>query len=89
MITPHTYIAMNAIITAINIIIITREKVIISQHISHKLNMAESLSSFKEQFDDQLTCGVCLDQYTVPKMLPCYHTFCLECIQRLPIIKKV
>ena len=35
--------------------------------------MAESqpsLSSFKEHFDDQLTCSVCLDQYTDPKVLP-------------------
>ena len=40
-----------------------------------------SLSSFKDQFDDQLTCSVCLDQYTNPKTLPCHHSFCLECIR--------
>ena len=48
-----------------------------------------SLGSFKEQFDDQLTCNVCLDQYTNPKTLPCHHSFCLECIQPLPTIIKV
>ena len=48
-----------------------------------------SLGSFKEQFDDQLTCNVCLGQYTNPKTLPCHHSFCLECIQPLPIIIKV
>ena len=45
--------------------------------------------SFKEQFDDQLTCSVCLDQYTNPKTLPCHHSFCLKCIQPLPTITKV
>ena len=54
--------------------------------------MAESqpsLSSFKDQFDDQLTCNVCLDQYTDPKVLPCHHSFCLKCIQLTPTIIKV
>ena len=48
-----------------------------------------SLSSFKEQFDNQLTCSVCLYQLTNPKVLPCHHSFCLECIQPLPSIIKV
>ncbi len=48
-----------------------------------------SLGSFKEQFDDQLTCSVCLDQYTNPKTLPCHHSFCLKCIQALPTIIQV
>ena len=47
------------------------------------------LSSFKGHFDDQLTCNVCLDQYTNPKTLPCHHSFCLECIQPLPTTIKV
>ena len=48
-----------------------------------------SLDSFKKQLDDQLTCNVCLDQYTNPKTLPCLHSFCLECIQPLPVVIKV
>ena len=43
--------------------------------------MAEQPDSFKEQFDNQLTCTVCLDQYTDPKVLPCIHSFYLKCIQ--------
>ena len=31
-----------------------------------------------------LTCNVCLDQYTNPKTLPCLHSFCLKCIEKLP-----
>ena len=49
-------------------------------------NMAEplpSLSEFRQQFDDQLKCSVCLDQYTNPKTLPCHHSFCFKCILSL------
>ena len=36
-----------------------------------------------KQIDEQLTCSVCLDQYTNPKTLPCMHNFCLQCIEGL------
>ena len=54
-----------------------------------RITTMTSLSSFKEQFDNQLTCNVCLDQYTDPKVLPCHHSFCLKCIQLTPTIIKV
>ncbi|CAC5403472.1 TRIM56 [Mytilus coruscus] len=31
-------------------------------------------------FDDLLTCTICLETFTVPKYLPCLHTFCKTCI---------
>ena len=48
-----------------------------------------SLNEFRKQIDHQLTCGVCLDQYTNPKTLPCHHSFCLKCIELLPVETKV
>ncbi|XP_057676354.1 tripartite motif-containing protein 3-like isoform X3 [Corythoichthys intestinalis] len=34
------------------------------------------------QIDEQfLVCGVCLDHYSNPKVLPCLHTFCESCLQ--------
>ena len=51
--------------------------------------LPSSLSEFKQQFDDQLTCSVCLEQYTNPKTLPCHHSFCLKCIEQLPVEIKV
>ena len=30
-----------------------------------------------------LTCTVCLDIFTDPKVLPCCHTFCLECLKEI------
>ncbi|XP_076083118.1 uncharacterized protein LOC143054106 [Mytilus galloprovincialis] len=33
-----------------------------------------------ENFDDLLTCTICLETFKVPKYLPCLHTFCETCI---------
>ncbi|KAK7483391.1 hypothetical protein BaRGS_00025331 [Batillaria attramentaria] len=30
-----------------------------------------------------LTCALCLDIYTSPKLLPCHHTFCQHCLENL------
>ncbi|KAK7483415.1 hypothetical protein BaRGS_00025355 [Batillaria attramentaria] len=30
-----------------------------------------------------LTCAMCLDIYTSPKLLPCHHTFCQHCLEDL------
>ena len=46
--------------------------------------MATKSSTALEELDEQLTCNVCLDQYTNPKTLPCLHSFCLKCIEKLP-----
>lgn len=35
-----------------------------------------------ERFED-VTCTVCLEVFVCPKLLPCYHTFCLACLQAL------
>ena len=31
----------------------------------------------------RLECGICLDQYNDPKLLPCFHVFCKQCLERL------
>ena len=35
-----------------------------------------------------LTCGICLEQYKEPKILPCSHTFCLACLQKTLSMKE-
>ena len=48
--------------------------------------MAESQKAAKKalrKLDDQLTCAICLDTYNNPRVLPCLHVFCENCLGRL------
>ncbi|CAG2191585.1 unnamed protein product [Mytilus edulis] len=38
------------------------------------------VESLKDNFDDLLTCTICLETFKEPKYLPCLHTFCDACI---------
>lgn len=44
--------------------------------------MADVADTFEEQF---FTCSICTDVFQEPKLLPCQHSFCRNCIQ--PYIK--
>ncbi|XP_078619099.1 uncharacterized protein LOC144886354 [Branchiostoma floridae x Branchiostoma japonicum] len=58
----------------------------------HKLDgynkMAGTSSSLGEQIREELSCSICLELFTRPKVLPCQHTFCQECLQQLAGKKK-
>ena len=41
----------------------------------------ESSSEALEKLEEQLTCPICLEQFTNPKILPCFHSFCLHCLE--------
>ena len=47
------------------------------------LQSAESTNS-----SCSLTCGICLEQYKEPKILPCSHTFCLGCLKKTLSMKE-
>ncbi|PVD36454.1 hypothetical protein C0Q70_03438 [Pomacea canaliculata] len=32
---------------------------------------------------DNMTCAICTEVYRSPRFLPCYHTFCLTCLEEL------
>lgn len=36
-----------------------------------------------KKVEDQLNCSICLETYSSPKLLQCFHVYCLHCIQRL------
>ena len=37
-----------------------------------------------KKLEEQLTCAICLNLYTNPKSLPCFHSFCQQCLEGLP-----
>ena len=49
--------------------------------------MAEVVSEGKslEQLDQEITCGICQEHYTEPKVLPCLHYYCKQCIISLAL----
>ena len=38
-----------------------------------------------KKLEEQITCPICLEHFTDPKLVPCSHSFCLKCLQRVPI----
>ena len=40
-----------------------------------------SSSEGLKKLEEQLTCPICLEQFTNPKILPCFHSFCLHCLE--------
>ena len=48
--------------------------------------MAEGVIVTKKSLAElkrEVTCAICQEYYTKPKLLPCYHYFCKECILQL------
>ena len=41
-------------------------------------------TSALKKLEEQLTCAICLNLYTNPKILPCSHSFCQKCLEGLP-----
>ncbi|KAI8493582.1 hypothetical protein Bbelb_285030 [Branchiostoma belcheri] len=45
--------------------------------------MAAAPSSLGDQIREELSCSICLELFTRPKVLPCQHTFCQDCLRDL------
>ena len=37
------------------------------------------------RLEEQLNCSICLDIYTDPKLLQCFHTYCRKCLVKLVV----
>ena len=40
------------------------------------------MESLLKNLKQQVTCSICLDTYTEPKIISCFHTFCCECLKK-------
>ncbi len=38
-----------------------------------------------KKVEDRLDCAICLQPYTDPKLLPCFHVFCKHCLERIVV----
>ncbi len=62
------------------------DKTSVPQPIVQEARQIEPLSldlSLAEGVDKELTCAVCLGRYKHPKVLPCLHTYCKNCLESL------
>ncbi|XP_067032068.1 E3 ubiquitin-protein ligase TRIM71-like [Acropora muricata] len=41
------------------------------------------IKTFLDNIYEHVCCPVCTNRFTNPKLLPCLHTFCLHCLQRI------
>ena len=41
------------------------------------------IKTFLDNIHEHVCCPVCLTRFTNPKQLPCLHSFCLHCLQRI------
>ncbi len=39
-----------------------------------------------KKLDEQINCSICLDTYTDPKLLQCFHTYCTKCL--IPLVRR-
>ena len=41
------------------------------------------IKTLLDNLHEEVSCTVCKKVFTDPKMLPCYHSFCLKCLKRI------
>ena len=53
---------------------------------AHKIGINKSMAEkVVERVEKQLNCSICLDTYTDPKILQCFHVFCQHCLVPLGV----
>ena len=46
-------------------------------------NSVMDLQTLLHNIHEDVWCSVCMSPFTDPKILPCFHTFCLHCLNEL------
>ena len=48
--------------------------------------MAEALDVVEKGLEElEITCPICQDYFREPKILPCFHYYCKECVRQLAL----
>ena len=46
-------------------------------------NIIMDVETLLHNLNEEMSCSVCMSTFTNPKILPCFHTFCLHCLNEL------
>ena len=57
-------------------------------HGSSTSDPEKKLEELHMNLKKQVTCSICLDTYTEPKIISCHHTFCCECLEKHAIVSQ-
>eukprot|EP00117_Sycon_ciliatum_P033757 scpid38198/ scgid3685/ E3 ubiquitin-protein ligase TRIM33; Ectodermin; Transcription intermediary factor 1-gamma; Tripartite motif-containing protein 33 len=47
------------------------------------MSTSKTITSTAKEVEEHLACAICLDRFNDPRMLPCQHTFCFHCLEKL------
>ncbi|XP_015766538.1 PREDICTED: uncharacterized protein LOC107345350 [Acropora digitifera] len=53
------------------------------QGLSLEKTVIMDIKTFLDNIYEHVCCPLCTNRFTNPKQLPCYHSFCLHCLQRI------
>ena len=51
----------------------------------HGCGCVEMAEKVLQDVEEELNCSICLDTYTDPKLLQCYHVYCQKCLVKLVV----
>ena len=46
-------------------------------------DLVMDLQTLLHNLHEEVSCSVCMSPFTEPKILPCFHTFCLHCLNEI------
>ena len=49
-------------------------------YVSQTSDVSSQQARLREQVDQRLSCPVCLERFSDPRLLECNHSFCMRCL---------
>lgn len=49
-------------------------------YVSQSSDLSSQQARLREQVDQRLSCPVCLERFSDPRLLECNHSFCRRCL---------